>query len=164
MLQIRLRIYLRVLFASLAIVGMAGCSSTNSSNSSPAGSETSPISSIDYAQLNAAPDKYNGKVITIQGFWFDGFEIEVLAERLDPSSFAEGNVQPGGTKIWVKSGLPEEVSKQLKVQPNNPTGYPAHYGKVELRGTLEYGGQYGHMNAYQYQLTVQSAKILPYNP
>jgi hypothetical protein len=74
-----------------------------------------------------------------------------------------GNVQPAGTKIWVQGGLPEEVRKELVLQTDNPTGYPAHYGKVELTGTLEYGSKYGHMDAYQYRLTVQSAKILSLN-
>jgi hypothetical protein len=123
---------------------------------------SSPI--ITFSQLTADPGKSNGQTVTIQGFWFDGFEIEVLAERLITSDFAPGNLQPYGVKIWVKNGLPEDVSQKLYLQPNNPTGYPAHYGKVELTGYLEYGGQYGQMNAYQYQLTVQSAKLILWNP
>ena len=131
------------------------------------GSTTTPAASssiITFSQLTADPEKYDGQTVTIQGFWFDGFEIEVLAEQLISSDFAPGNLQPNGLKIWVKNGLPEDVNQQLYLQANNPTGYPAHYGKVELTGILEYGGQYGQMNAYQYQLTVQSAKLMPRNP
>ena len=131
------------------------------------GSTKTPAASssiITFSQLTADPEKYNGQTVTIEGFWFDGFEIEVLAERLISSDFAPGNLQPDGLKIWVKNGLPEGVNQQLYLQANNPTGYPAHYGKVELTGILEYGGQYGQMNAYQYQLTVQSAKLMPRNP
>jgi len=123
-----------------------------------------PVTQITFALLIADPGLYNNQIITITGFWFDGFEIEVLTERLDASDFAPGNLQPVGTKIWVKNGLPDDVSTQLFLQPDNPTGYPAHYGKVELTGILEYGGQYGHMNAYQYQLTVQSAQLLNWEP
>ena len=133
---------------------------TNPTSTTP----TTTPSQVTFAQLTAAPANYNNQVITIEGFWFDGFEIEVLTERLIPSDFAPGNVQPDGVKIWVKNGLPEDVSQQLYLQPNNPTGYPAHYGKVEITGVLEYGGQYGHMNAYQYQLTMQSAKLIAWNP
>jgi hypothetical protein len=128
---------------------------------------TTPATSssvITFSQLTDDPEKYNEQTVTIQGFWFDGFEIEVLAEQLITSDFAPGNRQPDGLKIWVKNGLPEDVNQQLYLQANNPTGYPAHYGKVELTGILEYGGQYGQMNAYQYQLTVQSAKLIPWNP
>jgi hypothetical protein len=89
---------------------------------------TSPTDAqvVTFAQLTSEPEKYDKQTITIKGFWFDGFEIVVLAERLEPSSFAPGNIQPAGTKIWVKNGLPEEVRKELFTQPNNPTGYPAH--------------------------------------
>ena len=125
---------------------------------------TTTPSQVTFVQLTAAPEQYNNQNVTIEGFWFDGFEIEVLAERLIPSDFAPGNLQPDGVKIWVKNGLPEDVNQQLYLQPNNPTGYPAHYGKVEITGILEYGVQYGHMNAYQYQLTTQSAKLIPWSP
>ena len=133
---------------------------TNTTSTTPATTSTQ----ITFAQLTAAPEQYNNQTVTIEGFWFDGFEIEVLAERLIPSDFAPGNLQPDDVKIWVKNGLPEDISSQLYLQPNNPTGYPAHYGKVEITGVLEYGGQYGHMNAYQYQITMQSARLIPWNP
>jgi len=125
---------------------------------------TATASIITFSQLTADPAKYNGQTVTIDGFWFDGFEIETLAERLIPSSFAPGNLQPDGVKIWAYGGIPAEISAQLYTQSNNSTGYPAHYGKVELTGTLEYGGGYGQMNSYQYQLTVQSAKLLTWSP
>ena len=125
---------------------------------------TATVSQITFAQLTADPAKYNGQTVTIDGFWFDGFEIEVLAERLIPSSYAQGNLQPDGVKIWGYGGIPTEISRQLYLQPDNSTGYQAHYGKVELTGNLEFGGGYGQMNSYQYQITVQSAKLLTWSP
>jgi hypothetical protein len=119
---------------------------------------------VAFSDLISNAERYDGKNIIIEGYWFDGFEIVVLAERLEPSNFASGNVQPGGVKIWIKGGLSEEVSSQLILQPDNPTGYPAHYGKVELTGKLEYGGEYGHMNAYEYRLTIAESRLLPWNP
>jgi hypothetical protein len=134
-------------------------------NPSASATTTTTISSlITFSELTTSPAKYNNQSITIEGFWFDGFETEVLAERLIPSSFAQGNFQPDGVKIWVYGGIPVEISQLLYLQPDNSTGYTAHYGKVELTGILEYGGQYGQMNAYQYQLTVQSAKMIPWSP
>ncbi len=113
---------------------------------------------ISFASLSENPESYNGKNITIEGYWFDGFEITVLAERLEPSSFADGNMQPAGIKIWVVGGLSEDVSNRLHLQENNATGYPAHYGKVELTGMLEYGGKYGHLNSYSYRLNISESR------
>ena len=122
------------------------------------------VSQITFMDLTSQPEVYNEQFIVIDGYWFDGFEIVVLAERLDPSGFAPGNVQPEGTLIWIKGGLSEEVSQQLYLQPDNPTGYPAHYGKVELMGRLEYGGKYGHMDSYEFQLTVYESQLLQWTP
>jgi hypothetical protein len=119
---------------------------------------------ISFTDLAANPESHNGKYITIEGYWFDGFEIAVLAERLEPANFPEGNLQPAGIKIWATGGLGEEVSSQLYLQANNPTGYPAHYGKVELTGIFEYGGTYGHMNSYSYQLTIYEAQWIQWAP
>jgi hypothetical protein len=116
---------------------------------------------ITFTDLISQPERYKDQFIVIDGYWFDGFEIAVLAEYLEPSSFAPGNVQPAGTLIWIQGGLSEEVSQQLYLQPDNPTGYPAHYGKVELTGKLEYGGKYGHLDSYEFQLTVYESQLLP---
>ncbi len=134
---------------------VAACSTPNQSKTG------SPVpTKVDFAQMVKEPARYTGKLISVQGYWFDGFEISVLAQRLGPSSFRPGNVQPEGELIWAKNGLPENVTQGLSLQPENPTGYPAHYGQVELTGLFEYGGQYGHLGAYRYQLTVRSAKLI----
>jgi hypothetical protein len=124
---------------------------------------TSPAR-ITFADLAANPENYNGQYITIEGYWFSGFEITVLTERLGASGFAEGNVQPAGIKIWATGGLSEEVSGKLYIQDNNATGYPAYYGKVELTGILEYGGEYGHMNSYSYLLTIHESAWIDWEP
>lgn len=124
---------------------------------------TSPAR-ISFTDLAANPESYTGKYVTIEGYWFDGFEIAVLAERLEASDFAEGNVQPVGILIWTVGGLSEEVSGKLYLQDNNVTGYPAHYGKVDLTGTLEYGGEYGHMNSYSYRLNIYESLWIDLTP
>ena len=124
---------------------------------------TSPAR-ISFADLAANPESYTGKYVTIEGYWFDGFEIAVLAERLEASDFAEGNMRPAGILIWATGGLSEEISSKLYLQGNNATGYPAHYGKVELTGTLEYGGEYGHMNSYSYRLNIYKSRWIDLTP
>ena len=71
---------------------------------------------------------------------------------------------PDGIKIWATGVFPDDVKSRLYVQPNNPTGYPAYYGKVEVTGTFATGGKYGHMDAYQYQLTMTDVKLLDWKP
>ena len=119
---------------------------------------------VTFSDLALQPQIYSDKFVCIDGYWFDGFEIAVLAERLDPSSYKPGNLEPGGILIWIKGGLSEAVREQLYLQPENVTGYPAHYGKVRLAGRLEYGGEYGHLNSYQYQLNVYASESVPWNP
>ncbi|MDD4923375.1 MAG: hypothetical protein PHF74_00885 [Dehalococcoidales bacterium] len=131
-------------------------SATNTITTSPA--------RTSFANLAANPESYNGKYIIIEGYWFSGFEIVTLAERLEASDFAEGNVQPAGIKIWISSGLSQEVSDKLYLQENNATGYPAYYGKVELTGVLEYGGEYGHLNSYSYLLTIYESLWIDWEP
>lgn len=133
---------------------LSGCTSNET--------DTTALSLFDAIKVN--PEMYNGQTVTFTGYWFDGFEIVVVAEYLEPQQYWPGNYQPGGILIWVQGGLPDEVSSKLYLQADNPTGYPAHYGKVEVTGILEYGGPFGHMNAYQYQLQIQSARWIDWTP
>ncbi len=57
--------------------------------STPSESKTSSAvpTKVDFAQMVKEPARYTGKLISVQGYWFDGFEISVLAQRLGPSSF-----------------------------------------------------------------------------
>jgi hypothetical protein len=119
---------------------------------------------ISFIDLSANPENYNGKYITIDGYWFSGFEIAVLAERFEASDFAEGNVRPAGIMIWATGALSEDVSNKLYLQENNATGYPAYYGKVELTGVLEYGSEYGHLNSYSYLLTIHESQWIDWAP
>ena len=123
-----------------------------------------PAAEITFSNLESSPETYADKVITIDGYWFDGFEMAVLAERLEADDYAPSNLKPRGVLIWVSGGLSEEVRENLYLQPENVTGYPAHYGKVRLEGKLKCGGNYGHLNSYQFQLEVINSKMLPWSP
>ncbi len=117
-----------------------------------------------FTQLAAEPEKYNGETVTFTRYLYYGFEISVVAEYLEPWDSLTGIWRPGGVKIWLSGALPEGLEAQLYVQTNDPTGYPAHYGKVEITGVIEYGAKYGHMDAYQYKLNVTDAKALEWKP
>lgn len=117
-----------------------------------------------FAQIKGTPEKYNGQTVTFTGFYFSGFEIAVVCETLEPQEGWDGNYIPGGTMIWATGSFPENMKSKLYVQSNNPTGYPAYYGKVEVTGVYEYGSKYGHMDAYHYQLNITGVKMVDWKP
>jgi len=53
----------------------------------------------------------------------------------------------------------QDVYNNLFVQNDTPSGYPERYGRVQVTALFEYGGGYGQMNAYSYQLTVTGASL-----
>jgi hypothetical protein len=117
-----------------------------------------------FKQLLAAPEKYNGQTITFTGYVFHGFESAVICEFLEERENQKDSYRPGGVQIWYTGNLPEEVNEKLQVQNNDPTGYPAYYGKVEITGIIQYGESYGHLGAYKYQLQVTGAKLIKWDP
>jgi len=137
----------------LIITSAAGC-----------GEKTVTPSGNFFAQIAADPGKYNGKTVTFDGYYFAGFEIEVVCENLVPQEGWEGNYVPAGIKIWAEGYMPKAVYSNLYTQEKNPTGYPAEYGKIEVTGVFTYGAKYGHMDAYNYHLTMTDAKLLDWKP
>jgi hypothetical protein len=119
--------------------------------------------SVNFGDLIAHPSDYNSKNITIEGYYFSGFEISALAGGLQPASQPD-NVMPQQPLIWITPGLPTDIQSQLFQQQNTPSGYTEYYGKVTLEGYFDYGHSYGHLNAYSYQLELTRAKILLWSP
>src|SRR5262245_10203703 len=95
---------------------------------------------------------YNGKQITVDGFYLKGGadpNLSVLAPVV--STLDNGlNAQPNGEVIWV-DGFPEAVLSKLH-QPGD-----AIYGLVRVTGQFESGGRYGPEGKYKYRLLVASA-------
>jgi hypothetical protein len=120
--------------------------------------------SLTFPQLIADADKYNGQTVTFEAFDFSGFEISALAASLGPSSSNPSRIVPEGDLIWIKGGITEDLFNRLYTQSDTPSGYPEHFGKVKVTGKFETGGQYGHMNAYRYQITITSAELLEWSP
>src|SRR5262245_18945348 len=95
---------------------------------------------------------YNGKQITVDGFYLKGGadpNLSVLAPVV--STLDNGlNAQPNGDVIWV-DGFPEAVLSKLH-KPGD-----AIYGLVRVTGQFEVGGAYGPEGKYKYRLQVASA-------
>ena len=117
---------------------------------------------VTFDQLFSDPARYNGKTITLEGFYFSGFEIIVLAEKLESSGYAEGHLIPEGKMLWVESGIPKEIYDQLYQQ--QMMGPTERYGKIRVTGKFQFGGKYGHLGAYESQITPSEVELLDWSP
>jgi hypothetical protein len=136
-------------FLLMATVISAGC-----------GGCTAEAKEVTFDQLFANPGKYSGSNIILEGFYFHGFEVIVLSERLEYSGYAEGHLVPKGRMLWVEGGIPMEIYERLHQQ--QMMGPTERYGKVKIRGTFEYGAKYGHLGGYNAQITPAEVELLSY--
>jgi len=120
------------------------------------------VQEVTIELLFANPDQYKSEKVIIEGFYFTGFEVQVIAERLDYSGYAEGHIVPGGRIVWIEGGAPEEVIDKLYIQ--QMMGPEERYGKVRLEGKFEYGGKYGHGGEYDSQIITSKAELLEWSP
>jgi hypothetical protein len=117
---------------------------------------------VTFEQLFSSPEQFHGKDIILEGFYFHGFEVIVLAEGLEYSGYAEGHLVPRGRMLWVEGGIPLEIYNQLYQQ--QMMGPDERYGKIKVKGKFEYGGQYGHVGGYNYQITPSQVELLSWPP
>ncbi len=112
-----------------------------------------------FDELVSNPRRYNAGIITIEGFYFDSFEFIGLCERL--TVLDNGRFAPDGEVIWINSGLPVEVYNRLSSQQAFPDGFVQHYGRIKVTGKFEYGGKYGHLGGFRFQITPENVELLP---
>ena len=117
---------------------------------------------VTFEQLFSNPGQYNGRDITLEGFYFQGFEVQVMVESLEYSGYAEGHLVPKGKMLWVEGGVPLEVYNGLYQQ--SMTGPEERYGKVRITGKFEYGGKYGHLGGHISQIIPSNAELLEWSP
>ncbi|PPD58034.1 hypothetical protein JP09_007015 [Dehalogenimonas etheniformans] len=115
---------------------------------------------FSFSELIDHPALYNSRAVTVNGYYFSGFEISALASALVQSTFDPSNVTPVQPLIWITGDLGQAVYQNLMQQTNTPSGYPEKYGHVEITGLFQYG-KFGHLDAYSYQITVTQAAIIP---
>ena len=118
--------------------------------------------SVNFEKLLSNPNQYNGKEIAIEGFIFLGFETMVLSEELKKSGYAEGHLIPGERMLWIEGGIPTDIHDKLYGQQT--MGPSERYGKVLVKGIFQYGGQYGHLGAYEYQISPSEIQLLSWSP
>jgi hypothetical protein len=145
------RIVSLILILSLMNLVFTGCSGSTDKN-------------LTFSQLISQAEKYNGETVTLEVFYFTGFEIAAICESVGPAKYDSGRLVPNGTLVWVEKGVSEDIYNQMYVQNQTPSGYPEHIGKLKITGKFETGGQYGHMNAYQYKIAFTAAELLEWAP
>lgn len=110
-----------------------------------------PANQVALADLLRDPNRFNGQVITVRGYYFWNSVIYVLAEGV--STEEDGtSPQPIGQPIWME-GFPPDQSEKLNLGPNNSYVW----GAVEVTGHFQTGGGFGKDAAYASLFTVQSA-------
>ena len=133
----------------LSIVGLTiGCSKE----------QAAEVQVVDFDQLLTSPEQYNGQDVTIEGFFFHGFEIVVLSEYLEYSGYAEGHLVPKGKMLWIEDEIPKEIYDKLNQQ--QMMGPTEHYGELRVKGLFEYGGKYGHLGQFEHQLTPSTVELM----
>lgn len=63
---------------------------------------------------------------------------------------------------WIDSGVPVEIYSRLYQQ--QMMGPTERYGKVRVTGKFEYGGKYGHLGGFTYQIVPSQMELLPWSP
>jgi hypothetical protein len=127
---------------------------------------TSP-GTVTFSRLMDKPESFNGQEITIEGFYFHAFESSIFTAALQPSKDTPEYLVPVEPFIWVEGGLPIDVFDKLTVE-NRPNSPPSRYGKVRITGKFQYGGRYGHVGGFSYQITISTTdpkvELLPWEP
>jgi hypothetical protein len=119
-----------------------------------------PTGEVIFDDLVNHPASYNGHTVTVECFYFSGFEINALASALMVAG-STSRLTPRQPLIWV-SGLSTNLQSQLHSQSDTPSGYKEYFGKVQMTGIFDYGGKYGQLDSYIYQFRVSSAGVLPW--
>ena len=141
--------------AALLLIGM-GCKTSETP------SPTSEVEVTTLVELLASQDRYNGREILLEGFYFQGWESALLSERMEASGLAEGHLWPTGQKVWVEGSIPSVVYYGLHQQ--DMIGPVERYGKVLIKGTFQSGERYGHLGGFDAQIVPSEGEVLEWSP
>jgi len=102
--------------ATLAVLGLilGGCAGADNN--------------VTFSQLISQTDRYNGKAVTLDAFYFSGWEISALPESVGPSSSGTWRIVPVGTMVWVAGGIAQELQNSLLGQTDPMSGTPSGWG------------------------------------
>lgn len=103
----------------------------------------------------ARPKLYAGKNVTIEGFYFQTFETNVFCDALQVQSGTTDYLIPKEPFVWAEGGLPKAIFDRLytETRPNFATAY---YGKLRITARFDYGGKYGQLGGFRYQIVISA--------
>jgi hypothetical protein len=100
---------------------------------------------VDIDDLLSDPRSYQNKEVCTEGIYASGFEVNALAA----STYREGDaVYLTAPAIWIE-GAQIRSSADCFSSATTP---PIEFCQVTVCGFFEFGGQYGHLGGYEYQL------------
>lgn len=104
------------------------------------------VISVTIPELISNPSLYNGRLIKTSGFGVFGFEANALGDSLERRNDAVYLKEPA---IWLE-GQEVVIAKQNCFSEDFLP--PATFCEVSVEGIFEYGGNYGHLGQYRYQI------------
>lgn len=103
---------------------------------------------IVFNELINNPEKYKNKNICTNGVYAVGFEVDNLAESIYQKDDTIYLTKP---TIWIERANIKSKSECIK---NN---FNTEFCKVNICGVFEYGGKYGHLGGFQYQIKARGS-------
>ena len=100
---------------------------------------------VDIDNLLSSPERYHGRETCTEGIYVSGFEASALGASTYQVGGAVYLTQPA---IWIERADIRSRSNCFETQ----TTPPAKFCHAIVCGLFEYGGDYGHGGAYEYQL------------
>ena len=100
---------------------------------------------VDIDDLLSSPQSYQGEEICTEGVYASGFEINALGASTYQRGDAVYLTEP---VIWLERA---EIRSSADCSSSGTTP-PVQFCRVTACGFFEYGGNYGHVGAYDYQL------------
>jgi hypothetical protein len=100
---------------------------------------------VDIDDLLSSPQSYQGEEICTEAVYASGFEINALGASTYQRGDAVYLTEP---VIWLERA---EIRSSTDCF-SSATTPPVEFCKARVCGFFEYGGNYGHVGAYEYQL------------
>jgi hypothetical protein len=117
---------------------------------------------VTFQQLLSEAAHYDGKEVTVEGFYFHGFEVVVITESLKYSGYAEGHLVPKGETIWIEGEISKDIYDSLYQQ--EMMGPAERFGKVRITGRFEHSEKYGHLGEYNFRIIPAKVELLEWSP
>ena len=148
-----------MVFAIIAVfTATLACSSPRGTSNQ----QKSEIQEVTFKQLFLTPEKYNGKDILIEGYYYQGWETIVLSDELVYSGKAPEHLIPGGEMLWIEQGVPKEIYDNAYQQ--QMMGPMERYARVMIKGKFEHGDKYGHVGRFDMQIIPSEVNQLSWSP